>query len=259
MSGHDQFGEDLTLYALGSLEGEARSTLEKHLEACSGCRQELAALRGDMALLAVSTVGPKPPQRSRQRLLDAIAQEPRLPTVASTRVRRFNWWAVFGWATAVAMFLVVVQVRRANTALQQALGSLGSVLGQQTIELASAQRAIDAITSPDAQKVVLVAGKTALTPQGKAFYLREKSGLVFVANNLAPLPPGKIYELWLIPRNGAPIAAGLFQPDAKGNATVVNPAGLPAGVEAKTFAVTLEPATGPHDAPRGTGVMAGGA
>jgi len=133
------------------------------------------------------------------------------------------------------------------------------VLGQQTIELASAQRAIDAITSPDAQKVVLVAGKTALTPQGKAFYLREKSGLVFVANNLAPLPPGKIYELWLIPRNGAPIAAGLFQPDAKGNATVVNPAGLPAGVEAKTFAVTLEPATGPHDAPRGTGVMAGGA
>src|SRR6266481_4189615 len=209
MSGHDQFGEDLTLYALGSLEGEARSTLEKHLEACSGCRQELAALRGDMALLAVSTVGPKPPQRSRQRLLDAIAQEPRLPTVASTRVRRFNWWAIFGWATAVAMFLV--------------------------------------------------AGKTALTPQGKAFYLREKSGLVFVANNLAPLPPDKIYELWLIPRNGAPIAAGLFRPDAKGNATVVNPAGLPAGVEAKTFAVTLEPATGPHDAPRGTGVMAGGA
>ncbi|MGC2197133.1 MAG: hypothetical protein WA628_20820 [Terriglobales bacterium] len=40
---------------------------------------------------------------------------------------------------------------------------------------------------------------------------------------------------------------------------MVNPPGLPAGVEAKTFAVTLEPASGPHDAPRGTGVMQGSA
>jgi len=83
--------------------------------------------------------------------------------------------------------------------------------------------------------------------------------LVFVANNLPALPPDKIYELWLIPPTGAPIAAGLFKPDAKGNATIVNPPGLPPGVEAKTFAVTLEPASGPHDAPRGTGVMQGGA
>jgi anti-sigma-K factor RskA len=64
--------------------------------------------------------------------------------------------------------------------------------------------------------------------------------------------------LWLIPPDGKPIAAGLFKPDAKGNASVINPPELPAGVEAKTFAVTLEPASGPHDAPRGTGVMQGG-
>jgi hypothetical protein len=48
----------------------------------------------------------------------------------------------------------------------------------------------------------------------------------------------------------------LFKPDANGDAVVVNPP-LPAGVEAKTFAVTLEPVEGPHEAPRGTGVMQG--
>jgi hypothetical protein len=37
---------------------------------------------------------------------------------------------------------------------------------------------------------------------------------------------------------------------------VVNPP-LPVGVEAKTFAVTLEPDSGSHEAPRGTFVIVG--
>lgn len=259
MTGHEQYDEDLALYALGALEGDARQALEKHLDTCSGCRQELERLRGESALLAVSATGPRPPQRSRQRLLDAVAKEPRGLSALPASTPRFNWWAAFGWAAAVAMLFVVIQLRRANSALQQAVSSLGSVVGQQTIELSNAQRIVETLTAENSEKVTLVAGKVPPVPQGKAFYLREKSGLVFVANNLAPLPPDKIYELWLIPASGPPIAAGLFKPDAKGNATVVNPAGLPPGVEAKTFAVTLEPASGPHDAPRGTGVMAGGA
>ena len=257
MSGHEQYADDLALYALGALEGEERANLEKHLDGCSGCRQELEALRGDSALLAMSTSGPKPPQRSRQRLLSAIAKEPRLSAVPPAQ--RLNLWSIFGWAAAVGMLIVVIQLRRQNSALQLAANSLGSVIGSQTIELENARRIVDTLTAPDAQTVTLVAAKTPPQPQGKAFYLKNRSGLVFVANNLAPLPPDKIYELWLIPPDGKPIAAGLFKPDAKGNASVINPPELPPGVEAKTFAVTLEPASGPHDAPRGTGVMQGGA
>jgi anti-sigma-K factor RskA len=258
MSGHEQYADDLALYALGALEGEERATLEKHLDGCSGCRQELEALRGDSALLALSATGPKPPQRSRQRLLSAIAKEPRLSAVPSAPAQRLNLWSIFGWAAAVGMLIVVIQLRRQNSALQQAASSLGSVIGSQTIELENARRIVDTLTAPDAQTVTLVAAKTPPQPQGKAFYLKNRSGLVFVANNLAPLPPDKIYELWLIPPDGKPIAAGLFKPDAKGNASVINPPELPPGVEAKTFAVTLEPASGSHDAPRGTGVMQGG-
>jgi len=259
MTGHEQYAEDLALYALGSLQGDERANLEKHLDTCSSCRQELEALRGDGALLALAATGPKPPQRSRQRLVDAIAKEPRGSSApAPAPARQFNLWAFFGWAAAVGMFLVVIQLRRQNTSLQVAVNSLGSVVGSQTIELENARRVVDTLTSAEAQTVTLVAGKTPPQPQGKAFYLRNRSGLVFVANNLAPLPPDKIYELWLIPPDGKPIPAGLFKPDARGNASVINPPGIPAGVEAKTFAVTLEAASGPHDAPRGTGVMAGG-
>ena len=79
MSVHEQFAEDLALYALGSLDGAERHALEKHLDECASCRRELELLRGDLSLLALTAAGPKPPARARQRLMSAIADEPRLP------------------------------------------------------------------------------------------------------------------------------------------------------------------------------------
>jgi hypothetical protein len=43
--------------------------------AAAACRLELEQLRGDGALLALSTAGPRPPVRARQRLLDTVAKE----------------------------------------------------------------------------------------------------------------------------------------------------------------------------------------
>jgi anti-sigma-K factor RskA len=42
---------------------------------------------------------------------------------------------------------------------------------------------------------------------------------------------------------GAPMPAGMFKPDAHGSAMVINPP-LPAGMEAKAFAITIEPEAG---------------
>jgi hypothetical protein len=67
----------------------------------------------------------------------------------------------------------------------------------------------------------------------------EARPLIFIANNLPPLPLQKTYELWLIPEQGAPIPAGPFKPKAHGSATVINPP-LPPDTIAKTFAMTVE-------------------
>jgi anti-sigma-K factor RskA len=254
MSPHEQFAEDLSLYALGALEGDDRANLEKHLETCPPCRLELDQLRCDMALMATAVSGPKPPQRSRQRLLDAVAKEPRAASAVETK-RRWNPWGAIGWVAAAILLIAVLQTRRENSLLRQSVGTLSAMVGQQTLELAKAQRVADTLTAPETQKWVLTATRTPPQPQGKAFYLRDKTGLVFVASNLAPLPAEKIYELWLFPKTGgAPIAAGVFKPDTRGSATVVNPP-LPAGIEAAKFAVTLEPESGSHESPRGTMVM----
>jgi anti-sigma-K factor RskA len=251
MMAHEQFGEDLALYALGALAGAERTTLERHLEECPTCRRELDQLRGDMALMALSASGPKPPQRSRQRLLSAIAREPRVAPA-----RKTSWWRTLEWVAAMAALAVVLLLVRQNSELRRRIASAQASFLQQQTELARAKEVADLFTAPETQQVTLIAAKTHPQPQGKTFYLRRRGQLIFLANNLPPLPPDKIYELWLIPKAGAPVPAGLFRPDAHGSATVVNPP-LPAGVEAKTFAVTLEPETGSHEAPRGQAVMAG--
>ncbi|HWJ17525.1 MAG TPA: anti-sigma factor [Geobacterales bacterium] len=246
MSGHEQFAEDLALYALNTLEGEDRANLEKHLATCSSCRLELEQLRGDGALLALSVMGPKPPLRARQRLLDAVAKEAAQAAPLSQKTRkdgapfaRRSWWGFLGWAATAAVIVFAASLWKENAALKQSLASASAQAAQSTRELDDLRRIAAPLMAPEAQRVTLVAMKTPAQPQGKAFYLRNRSSLLFVANNMPSLPPQKAYELWLIPMQGGPIPAGMFKPDAHGSATVVNPP-LPAGMEAKAFAITVE-------------------
>ncbi|HEY0161405.1 MAG TPA: anti-sigma factor, partial [Edaphobacter sp.] len=64
------------------------------------------------------------------------------------------------------------------------------------------------------------------------------------ANHLDSLPPGRTYELWLIPSDDRPpIPSGTFRPNTHGDASIVLPS-LPRGIEAKAFGVTLEEENG---------------
>jgi anti-sigma-K factor RskA len=240
MSAHDQFADDLALLALEALQGDERVTLEKHLEGCSSCRSELERLRGDMALLALSASGPAPPRRSRERLLKAIAKEPRAQKMGAARR---SSWSLLPWLAAAALLLVAGFFWQQSDRLAQRLARLQDESAQQQTQLERAREVVSTLTSTDALRVTLVAAQAPPQPQGKAIYVRERSSLIFLASNMPALPPQRSYELWLIPTNGAPIPAGMFKPDARGSATVVEPP-LPGGVEAKAFAITIEPEQG---------------
>lgn len=241
MSVHEQFAEDLALHALGSLQGNELVALQTHLQSCADCRSELELLRGDMALLAMSTAGSAPPRHARQRLLDAVAREPR--HIASPVPARRGFWTLAPWFATAAAAVMIVLLLRQNSELRASVGALQSLFADQQAQLDQAKAVVDTITASESQQVTLVAAKTPPQPQGKTFYLRNKGSLIFLANNMPNLPLQKVYELWLIPTSGAPIPAGVFKPNAHGSATVVNPP-LPVGVEAKAFAITIEPDTG---------------
>jgi anti-sigma-K factor RskA len=253
MNVHEQFAEDLSLYALGALQGQEREAIEKHLEECSACRQELGKLHGDLALLAFSTGGPRPPARSRARLMTAVADDSR--RAKPNKRTRWTWWNTLGWAAAVAALMIGVILRQQNSDLRRHVSALETSSSRQNQQLLEAKQLLATLTSPDALHFTLVAGNTPPQPQGKAIYVPRSGTLVFLANNLPAVPPQKAYELWLIPTSGAPVPAGLFKPDAHGAAAVIRPP-LPTGLEAKTFAITIEPETG-STAPTSQPIMIG--
>jgi anti-sigma-K factor RskA len=239
MSVHEQFAEDLALYSLGCLDGVEKAALEKHLDECASCRRELEQLRGDAALLALSASGPRPPARAKTRLMEAIAKEPRVQRARP----RPQWWAVFGWAAAAAMIVVVAAVWNQNTRLKSSVERWAALSEQQRVQLDRARRIADTLMAQDAKHISVLPVGLKTIPEGKVIYSRQNSGLIFTASNLHALPAQKAYELWLIPMHGAPIPAGVFKPDAQGGAVLINPP-LPAGVEAKAFAITIEPEQG---------------
>lgn len=256
MSVHEQYANDLALCALGALLGDERAQVERHLHECADCRREVELLRGDMALLAYSAAHSAPPARSRQRLMDSIRKEPR--RAAS---RRAAWiWAP--WLAASLMTIVAILLMRQNTQLQERSAQfreqsayLHDRDARREAQLERVREIIATLTATDAQRVTLVASKAPPQPQGKTIYVRERGSLIFLANNFKAPAPGKAYELWLIPAKGNPIPAGVFKPDAHGSATIVNPP-LPHGVQAKAFAITVEPQAG-SPAPTSAIIMQG--
>jgi anti-sigma-K factor RskA len=251
MTEHEQFAEDLALYALGTLQGDERVALEKHMEQCAGCRSELERVRGDMALMALAAGGPTPPKRARQRLMAAVSREPRLQVVP----QRMAWWTPLRWVAAAALVVATLLLWMKNTGLKSQIAALEDQSAQQQAELAQAREVVATLSATDAMRVTLVQAKTAPQPQGKAIYVRDRSSLIFMASNFPTLPPQKTYELWLIPMSGGPIPAGVFKPDAHGSAMVINPP-LPTRVEAKNFAITVEPEGG-SQAPTSQPIMVG--
>src|SRR5262249_39968240 len=92
---------------------------------------------------------------------------------------------------------------------------------------------------PDLARIDLAGQAAAPSASARALWSRSR-GLVFTASNLPPLPAGRVYQLWVLTSQPAPMSAGLLRPDAGGGvpATIATPAAMP---QPRAMAVTLEP------------------
>jgi anti-sigma-K factor RskA len=241
MKTHEQFADDLELYALGELTGAEQESLEEHLQTCAACRRELHALRGDLGLLGLSSSGPQPPARSKERLMRVIAAEPpRVPSSAPVELpRRSSWWAWVPALAAVALFFIAIGMWRSNQHMSDLVAELTNRNQDEGVQLDRLNQEMRLLTSPDAVHVSLNPMKSLRQPSGTAIFSPSQKRMIFMASNLPPVPEGKAYELWIIPMKGAPMPAGVFKPDAHGNAMMMDHP-MPEGAEAKAFAITVE-------------------
>jgi len=241
MREHQQFADDLVLYALHELPQSEAAEFREHLKDCPRCLRELEEINSQLGLLALSSVSSAPPQRARERLLKAIKAEPRR---ARAIVMHRPWWSFVPTFTAVVLALFGLMLWRENASLRQKLeiSQQESEEGQAVLD--RARLVLDALTSPESAHFALVSTKDLPVPEGKASYMRKTGTLVFTAQHLLPLPPEKTYQLWLVPQGGkAPMACGTFKPDAQGNAAMVMPY-AEKDAWPKMFAVSVEPEGG---------------
>jgi hypothetical protein len=212
------------LYALGVLEGEEKAEADAHIgRGCEVCKRSLndALVINTMLLSSASAT---PSRRLKRRVM------------ASVGVERTGW----GWAAALAAacMLVValwlsVQERHRASELADARRSLMQISAQRDTML----QALSFLNQPETQHVGFSKG-----PHGNVF-VNPRSGVLLISANLPALDPGKTFEMWLIPKGGAPRPAGLFQPTAPGSAFHL----LPGPVDLSTLAVvavTVEPEAG---------------
>jgi anti-sigma-K factor RskA len=246
MTAHEQYRENLPLFAVGALPGEESELLERHLAECSACREELRSLNEAAAQIAMAVEPATPPAHLRGHLLARLEDErSREPAPMRDQhpmggPRRYKVWF---WAPAFASTILAIafaalwrhdrEFVRENRQLTERLEADDGVVRQ-------ARDLLNTLTAHDAQQVTLVAAAAKPRPEAKAVYSSRQRSLVLLAGNLNPLPQHRTYELWLLPANGAqPIPAGTFKPDARGSAALVL-SRFGGGVSAKGFAVTIE-------------------
>ena len=144
--------------------------------------------------------------------------------------------------------LLVGRQSRLATALQENLDAANAQARIAELETEAAQRIANAlrggagVLAADDVRILDLAGQPAAPRARGRLFRQPGGGAFFAAVGLPPLPPGRVYQLWLIP-DATPVSAALLRVDADGRAlaAVTPPAGV---IESVPAALTQESAGG---------------
>jgi hypothetical protein len=284
----EQLRELASLHALGVLSAEERAALATAMAADPELAAEVRQLEDTAGALGGVAAQIDPPARLRARVLaaagidaDDVAPVPGapVPTMAGSRPTAARPGAgaapgpagsraLPGWLAAAAALVLAsglglwalqlrgsleamhARVERAEAEVVRIQRAVGEA--QQQTRILQAQNSV--LFAPDTLRVDLAGEGPAPRSTARAFMSRH-SGVAFAANELPALPPGQVYQLWVVPPQGQPpVSAGLLAPDSSGHASLFFP--MPANLSAAALAVTVEPAGG-VPAPTGSRVLLG--
>lgn len=237
----DELRDLYELYALGALEPAERAALDDHLaRGCETCRNGVKqALAVNAAVLALAP-DVEPPSRLRKKVLAAVG------------IERPSWAWTVGWVTVTAGLLVCAfwfnfEAQRRGDDLVAARVRIQQI----SADADQMRHALAFLHAPETRQVGF--GKGAPAPPRGNVFVNPQMGVLLVASNLPPAPPGKRYEMWLIPKKGPPKPAGMFQADPRGDAMHMQSGPLDVA-DTGAVAVTMEPDNG-SPAPTGAPVI----
>jgi anti-sigma-K factor RskA len=216
-------------YVLSALDPPEREAFERHLASCSECAAEVRSLSPVVPALAQAVPQRTPPADLRMRVLTAAASTGRTgPGRVVIRERpSWRWLQVAAlallsiglgiYAARLHSRLVAVEARLDDTARRVAVAERAAAESRGVAE--RVRNAMAVLAAPTLLRVELGGQPVAPSASGRAFWSRGR-GLVFTAANLPPLRADRVYQVWVL-AGGAPISAGLMQPDASGSGELV--------------------------------------
>jgi len=222
---------------LGIAEDPEAREIRAHLHRdCQNCVRGMRSARELISVIGATEPAGQPSAPLRERVFSMAGGQPASgwncsPASAATAGALIAVIALTDW-TVAEWSRTAVELRRTQ-----------SKAVAQTRELARVKEAFAILYLPDTKEVVF-GGSAPLPPRGRVF-LDASRGVLLLASNLPPVPAGKTYEMWIIPKakGGKPVAAGSFQPAADG--TAMHALLGPVKIEATgVVAVTVEPAIG---------------
>jgi anti-sigma-K factor RskA len=227
----EELREHYELFALGLAGDPERSEIHTHLDRhCAACAGGVRQAMGLVAALGATAPAAAPPARLRRRLLASVG----VPE------RHYGWPVAWAAAALLCLSAAVYFSGRERQYAEESL-RLRRQLGDRTTELGRLREAFAILSAPGTTDVAFGQGQPA-PPTGRVF-VNPSRGVMMVASHLPPAPAGRIYEMWVIPKGGAPRPAGLFQ-SSNGDAVVHIEPGPVDIAATSAIAVTLENETG---------------
>jgi anti-sigma-K factor RskA len=221
---------------LGSLEGDELREFEAILRA--GGPEVSQVMRESTDLVAQAGFAARlvdPPALLRTKLMKAITP---MSEVSKPARRRFNTWAAAGWAMAAGLAVLGYFGLQREAAYRREIA--GAIRDLETLraETAEMRKVMNVVMSRDTRLIRLVTS-TPDVPQFRAFW-SSPGGLILTGLNIPAPQPGRTMQLWVVPRSGNPVSAGVFKPGADGRVLLFANAVSPPE-EAKGLAISDEP------------------
>lgn len=244
-------GDDLDLlaaeYVLGTLDGAAREQFEILLTRDETARRLVANWAERLQPLAGSVAPLQPPPH----LWSAIEQH----IAGSDRVSR-------GSNVAKPAGKTVVPFRpRTTTATRPAKSHRTRWIAGALAAAVAIILAIYVVPGPLRTPPVAAIAELKDSTGGAAHFsvtLGDENRMLATTPSAVSAPADKSYELWVVPKNGAPISLGVIDGDKPTEHSIDNPAARTALENGVTLAVSLEPSGGsPSGAPTGPVLFTG--